>query len=1576
MGGAFGPRLLVAGNPGWGRMGCNMGEREHNINQESEGVKETAPDGWYNLNQLTTRLSYPRETIERIIEKFRSSNPEWYKQYLGGNRQPTVFFHPELVARVSEDLELIEPPPTGWLNLNQLSKELHVSRNTLQSMFSRLLSGHPDWSHRYAVGSQELDFFHPDLIQAVRLELANRPEPAPSGWYNLFGASKLLHQDRASIQKIFSEHEQTHPEWFKEFRNAQNVSTLYFHPDLIEIARQAFEREVPPPEGWLNIAAIAKNVGHAAKFIESRLGEFETQNPASFGSFHEKGKMTTRYYDPAVIDFFHQLPIRSVTDARSTLEKIPEDWLGSAQAAEMLALDKESFAARLARYRKEHPDWFLTVHDRDGRVRSYYSPELIRAMGEVLEALPPRAPEGWMHLYGLSGYFDRPRSVIENQIQLLRPSHPEWMRQYSTPTDQISEYYHPDLVKELEKLFAVRPQVAPEGWLTESGIAKSIGKSKAWVTKRLKEFRSDHPEWVGFYLDAIGHRREHFGPSLVGALKSEIAGAPDMVPEGWVTLRTLADSMGREFYFVKKLVDGQRVAHPEWIGNFQSPHGRIEEFLHPDLAAFLMKETGPGRVAQGQLREDIKQSLLEFEQGITGDATVFQKLITFCGSDRAVDILFRFRPEYKSIPVEYVKKVLADYLGDFLTVKRGFELRDAKEVAEYMSDLTLKEGLFETLKQDCLSFYYTERRQGVARSDREIIEAYLDYAVHELGDINNKDVDDVVQDVVTYFDRLFSDIKRPDNMVERLGEGRDFPDVNQRINMRELREKQRMLIADEMGLGKSGSAIFAKEALGVERTLLVVPSNVVATWQNYLSDKSERGGYFKPGEAPKVLVVESPHQLQAADVGEYDYLILSHGRLDDRYIQDLKTLDIGMMIVDESHMLKDLKGKRSQQMLELSKQVAGEGKYLAMLSGTPVPNTVNDVAVILKMLYPEKFGDADERHLVGQIVRGDILDLRSLLIPRMQMKSLRESVEMPELREEVKDVELSEAERTAYEMLFEEDEVEANDKMRLLRQFLLNPELLDPTPGFESAKLQTVQAELREAFARQDKVVLFVNGYIEDVIRGELSILPELDLPGVRVETIHGEVGDRERQRIQKMVKESSGKMLLVMSGQTAGVGVDFSSADQVFFYNEPWTEFDRLQQLSRVYRPGLSHPLESRTFMAKGTIEEGIHRHIQAKYQSIQKLLRGIPITELEQELLKRSSKDNEVPGAEVNPELAKYYFSSWDRMMKIFSYVKEIGEPDFEKFLEKFSREYAECYMELGSRSYQANANRVSATMIDRMIRASGIETERVAILDAASGPEMLKRHIAGDLQDRVFSLDLNAAHFQPDHERKFVGSFLQMPFDDKSFDYVNLTLAWHYTSFVPTRGQYERMQVLQEMNRVLREGGRAVINMIYSLEFRDPERFRDAVELLGYEIVEEASGEVRQGDRYSSRLLTLEKRHDVTLTLEELIAQLGEKDLLKAFKFKQTEGKLRDSRRILSSFEFGGRSNEVKFNDEDRAVLEEEQKVTADGNALKTKYKEIQAIPRDVVIANGFVRMNNGKRYVLFKKLTKGPGAVVIR
>lgn len=973
----------------------------------------------------------------------------------------------------------------------------------------------------------------------------------------------------------------------------------------------------------------------------------------------------------------------------------------------------------------------------------------------------------------------------------------------------------------------------------------------------------------------------------------------------------------------------------------------------------------------------VKKATQEAPRYIANDENL-KSFISFFGASNTADILYRLHPQFKGVPQDRVKGLIAEYLGDFLLQAGPLNLDNVADKLRYLSEPDLRQGLIEVWKRDALTKISDVRKSSDQATDEEILKRVFDeYSVKVL-QVEDDNFIGIFDEIDQYYMSLL-DIKKPEHIVDSLNGGRQFPDLNQRINTKELEEKKRLLIADEMGLGKSASAILAKEIIGVKSALIVAPSNVVSVWQNFLSDNKDQNGkntgYFKEGNVPRVLTVDDPDVLSGINVSDFDYILISQERLNENHMESLRNLDVGMLIVDEFHKLKNLRdGVRAGHLIDLAEKMEGEDKYVVLLSGTPIPNKVEDIAIALKLLYPDKFEEIDNPTLIRSIIHGDIVDIRNLLLPRMQSKSLVESLEMPELSEIIEYVDLEGIEKNVYEEILNEDELSSTVKLQILRQYLLNNELIDPTPGIESSKIKRLGHVIARELENKEKVVVYVNDYTNGVIRGERTMLDRLGIPpDVRVEVIDGPVSQEERQRIQREMGEQDGKTVVFVSGQTADVGVDFSAADSVVFYNEPWSKFTKRQQLARVYRPGVKHPITSTTLIANGTIEEGINRYIAVKERAIEKLLRGIPTTDIEKQMLEKGEHDVD-KSLEVNPELAAYYFSSFERLNKIFRHVKGIGEKDFTEFLRQYAQSYAGAYTDLGSRSYQANACRVSGTLIDRFVREAGDNPENIKILDIASGPEMLRKHMPEGYKGNIYSLDINKHHFSEESQESMVGSFLHLPIRDESIDYANLSLAWHYTAFSPSKENYERIEVLAEANRVLKKGGRLVLNNIYSRDIKNTQLFEEMVYALGFKIVSNYTGEISEKN-YNSHVFTLEKVEYPGMSPQEIAGLIG-KDHYDGLKFVDSNKKLKDSRKVAEEFSINGIKYPMNLNTTDKGILEEEQQITLQGEELKKKYGGIEKIPRDEVVANEFIRLLLGKRYVLFKKLQSAGGAVVVK
>lgn len=62
--------------------------------------------------------------------------------------------------------------------------------------------------------------------------------------------------------------------------------------------------------------------------------------------------------------------------------------------------------------------------------------------------------------------------------------------------------------------------------------------------------------------------------------------------------------------------------------------------------------------------------------------------------------------------------------------------------------------------------------------------------------------------------------------------------------------------------------------------------------------------------------------------------------------------------------------------------------------------------------------------------------------------------------------------------------------------------------------------------------------------------------------------------------------------------------------------------------------------------------------------------------------------------------------------------------------------------------------------------------------------------------------------------------------------------------------------------------------------------------------------------------------------------------------------------------------------KLLIFNKQDVLSSMEELRYVYDELKNIPKDEVIRSGFSRVFNGKRHILFKQLTAGSGAALMR
>jgi SNF2 family DNA or RNA helicase len=164
-----------------------------------------------------------------------------------------------------------------------------------------------------------------------------------------------------------------------------------------------------------------------------------------------------------------------------------------------------------------------------------------------------------------------------------------------------------------------------------------------------------------------------------------------------------------------------------------------------------------------------------------------------------------------------------------------------------------------------------------------------------------------------------------------------------------LQTNRGLMVGDVMGLGKTIEAIVTANAVGPRRILVVCPASVLLTWRREIRK-------WQTLDLPVFLIQAGcdttiNHALLKWTVN--GWFIINYDILAN--FPEVKTGGWDLLIVDESHKLKNPEAIRTQQLFgsDLMPPVAAE--KVLLLTGTPIVNYVHDLYTQLHFLDSAKW---------------------------------------------------------------------------------------------------------------------------------------------------------------------------------------------------------------------------------------------------------------------------------------------------------------------------------------------------------------------------------------------------------------------------------------------------------------------------------------------------------------------------------------------------------------------------------------------------------------------------------------------
>ncbi|MFC4930646.1 DEAD/DEAH box helicase [Massilia sp. GCM10023247] len=422
------------------------------------------------------------------------------------------------------------------------------------------------------------------------------------------------------------------------------------------------------------------------------------------------------------------------------------------------------------------------------------------------------------------------------------------------------------------------------------------------------------------------------------------------------------------------------------------------------------------------------------------------------------------------------------------------------------------------------------------------------------------------------------------------------------------------ILADDMGLGKTvqtlAHILTEKEAGRLTSPALVIaPTSLMTNWQ-------EEAARFAP--SLKVLLLQGKERMDLFDQIEQADIVLTTYALLPRDEEKLREHHYHLVILDESHYIKNTRSKAAQTAGSLN------ARHRLCLTGTPLENHLGELWSQFHFLLPGLLGEekAFNTQFRHPIERQDDPVRRMLLNRRIRPFLLRRTKdnvakELPEKTEMVRRVELTGPQRDLYETVrlamdkkvreeidrkgVARSQIVILEALLKLRQVCCDPRLVKAMPSKKntaaiSAKLTDLMQMVDDLLEEGRKILVFSQ------FTSMLALIEEeLAARGIRYAILTGETRDRSAQ---VAAFQQGAVPIFLISLKAGGVGLNLTAADTVIHYDPWWNPAAENQATDRAWRIGQDKPVFVYKLIAKGTLEEKIQQLQQKKSELANSIL------------------------------------------------------------------------------------------------------------------------------------------------------------------------------------------------------------------------------------------------------------------------------------------------------------------------------------------------------------------------------------
>lgn len=408
----------------------------------------------------------------------------------------------------------------------------------------------------------------------------------------------------------------------------------------------------------------------------------------------------------------------------------------------------------------------------------------------------------------------------------------------------------------------------------------------------------------------------------------------------------------------------------------------------------------------------------------------------------------------------------------------------------------------------------------------------------------------------------------------------------------------------------------SKQIDKIDRIVVVGPKNSFISW------KEEFKEVFKNKRNLKVLDIHDSDfsaEMFYKNVNHYNLILINYESLMKYKEELLKMVNIRTMLVfDEVHKIKNIDSERAKFSIELAQKT----NYKYVLTGTPIPNSYQDIWNFLHILYSfefDKYFDLNLASLNNPDLK-TVLDINSKLNPFFWRVTKKELGVPKENSDTIINVTANHIEQKLIDILWKKFKHSPFKLYIRLIQLASNPhllkdkitydmygdygigeeysniEIIDNQSSFEENEIKLIDTieksskyieciELAGKLISESKIIIIWCIFVDTIKKIENDLIRK----GYKVAVIYGGIDNGEREKI--ILDFQKGKYnVLVTNPHTLAESVSLHKvAHDALYLEYSFNLTHMLQSRDRIHRLGLEENQETNYyyFMLEGQLEK-----------------------------------------------------------------------------------------------------------------------------------------------------------------------------------------------------------------------------------------------------------------------------------------------------------------------------------------------------------------------------------------------------